>query len=104
MELTELLGLSGAVKSAEFLSLCDNLDPRTGESLTVRQKTTRRETDANGGAREVANSSAPTKNVDVTEELPHAGNQSKGNPLCVGCISSQLGMQRPVFPFGSYQD
>jgi conjugative relaxase-like TrwC/TraI family protein len=51
----ELLGLSGAVKSAEFLSLCDNLDPRTGRSLTVRQKTTRREEDADGSAREVAN-------------------------------------------------
>ncbi len=41
----ESLGLCGAVGADDFLTLCDNLDPRTGESLTVRQKTTRRELD-----------------------------------------------------------
>ncbi|MDQ3621316.1 MAG: relaxase domain-containing protein [Verrucomicrobiota bacterium] len=51
----ELLGLLGSVTSAEFLSLCDNLHPNTGENLTVRQKTTRREENADGSAREVAN-------------------------------------------------
>ncbi len=67
-----MLGLSGAVKSAEFISLCDNLDPRTGQSLTVRHNTTRQETGTDGTAREVANrrvfydfTLSPPKSVSV---------------------------------------
>ena len=51
----ESLGLGGMVEADDFIRLCDNLHPRTGESLTVRQKTTRRESDESGGEREVAN-------------------------------------------------
>ena len=32
--------LSGVVKRDEFLRLCDNLDPRNGDLLTQRLKTT----------------------------------------------------------------
>src|SRR5229473_136984 len=35
------LGLEGAVNKASFELLCDNLDPRTGEPLTVRTRTER---------------------------------------------------------------
>jgi conjugative relaxase-like TrwC/TraI family protein len=35
------LGLSGTVDQASFDRLCDNLDPRTGEQLTVRTRTER---------------------------------------------------------------
>jgi len=36
------LGLSGAVDQFSFERLCDNLDPRSGEPLTVRTRTDRR--------------------------------------------------------------
>src|ERR1700722_11587964 len=35
------LGLEGTVDKFSFERLCDNLDPRTGESLTVRTRTER---------------------------------------------------------------
>lgn len=36
-----MLGLSGTVDQASFERLCDNLDPRTGQQLTVRTRTER---------------------------------------------------------------
>jgi conjugative relaxase-like TrwC/TraI family protein len=36
------LGLEGTVDKASFDRMCDNLDPRTGEQLTVRTRTERR--------------------------------------------------------------
>ncbi|HTS16648.1 MAG TPA: MobF family relaxase [Verrucomicrobiae bacterium] len=51
----ELLGLSGRVGQEEFLRLCDNLHPQTGERLTQRLKTTRTVVDETGRAYEVAN-------------------------------------------------
>jgi conjugative relaxase-like TrwC/TraI family protein len=38
----ERLGLSGEVDQASYFSLCDNLDPHTGEQLTPRKKDERR--------------------------------------------------------------
>jgi hypothetical protein len=40
------LGLSGVTRGDEFLRLCENLRPQTGERLTLRQKTTRTERNA----------------------------------------------------------
>src|SRR5690606_218156 len=37
----ERLGLTGTVGKAAFEQLCDNLDPRTGQPLTVRTRTER---------------------------------------------------------------
>ena len=37
----ERLGLSGKVRAAEFLRLCENQHPATGETLTQRFNTTR---------------------------------------------------------------
>jgi conjugative relaxase-like TrwC/TraI family protein len=37
----KLLGLSGVVEKHDFDALCDNLDPRSGEQLTPRNKTDR---------------------------------------------------------------
>jgi conjugative relaxase-like TrwC/TraI family protein len=51
----ELLELSGQVGRDEFLRLCDNLHPQTGERLTQRLKTTRTVIDETGRAYEVAN-------------------------------------------------
>ena len=36
------LGLSGNVDRRDWDALCDNQDPRTGETLTARQKSNRR--------------------------------------------------------------
>ena len=38
----ELLGLKGEVKRQDYFSLCDNLNPQTGESLTRNTQTNRR--------------------------------------------------------------
>lgn len=51
----EELGLSGATRSDEFLRLCENLHPQSGERLTLRHKTTRMETSTDGGMHESAN-------------------------------------------------
>src|SRR3989442_1491431 len=44
----EQLGLSGVTRRDEFLRLCENLHPQTGERLTLRQKTTRMEIGPDG--------------------------------------------------------
>lgn len=49
------LGLHGITTMDQFERLCDNLHPQTGERLTLRQKTTRTEMDADGKEREAAN-------------------------------------------------
>ncbi len=51
----EDLGLSGVTTADEFVRLCENLHPQTGERLTLRQKTTRTEMDADGKEHETAN-------------------------------------------------
>jgi conjugative relaxase-like TrwC/TraI family protein len=68
----ESLGLSGHVKADEFLSLCENLDPNTGELLTQRLKTTRTVAGDDGEAQTVANrrvffdfTFSPPKSVSV---------------------------------------
>ena len=68
----ESLGLSGKVKRDEFLNLCDNLDPNTGELLTQRLKTTRTVAGDDGEAQTVANrrvfydfTFSPPKSVSV---------------------------------------
>lgn len=47
----EALGLAGVVEETEFVRLCENAHPHTGERLTLRLKHTRKES----GEREVAN-------------------------------------------------
>ncbi|MCI0533969.1 MAG: relaxase domain-containing protein [Verrucomicrobiales bacterium] len=51
----EMLGLSGETHGEQFVRLCENLHPQTGERLTLRQKTTRRETGQDGEEHESAN-------------------------------------------------
>ena len=64
----EALGLASVVKQTEFVRLCENAHPRTGERLTLRLKHTRKESDE----REVANrrvffdfTFSPPKSVSV---------------------------------------
>jgi conjugative relaxase-like TrwC/TraI family protein len=51
----EDLGLSGMTKADEFLKLCENLHPKTGERLTQRMNGKRVTTDAEGKTHEAAN-------------------------------------------------
>lgn len=44
----ERLGLAGIVGKDEFVALCENLHPVTGEQLTPLHKTTRKELGADG--------------------------------------------------------
>ena len=48
------LGLHGDVGRDDFLALCENHHPQTGESLTQRRKNLRRELDENGDERSAA--------------------------------------------------
>lgn len=49
----ELLGLSGKVRADEFLRLCNNQDPSTGDKLTQRFKTTRQDGDDTSANRRI---------------------------------------------------
>jgi conjugative relaxase-like TrwC/TraI family protein len=49
----ERLGLAGKVRADDFLRLCENQHPGTGEKLTQRQNTTRTEGDKNTANRRV---------------------------------------------------
>src|SRR5580692_4773559 len=49
------LGLTGVTNVEQFERLCDNLHPQTGLRLTLRQKTTRTESDVDGAEHEHAN-------------------------------------------------
>jgi conjugative relaxase-like TrwC/TraI family protein len=51
----ESLGLSGVTHTDEFLKLCRNLHPTTGERLTQRHNGTRTEAGKDGNLHEVAN-------------------------------------------------
>jgi len=66
------LGLSGVTSMDEFVRLCDNLHPQTGERLTLRQKTTRTEIDSDGVEHQAANrrvfydfAFSPAKSVSI---------------------------------------
>jgi conjugative relaxase-like TrwC/TraI family protein len=74
----EQLGLSGITGQDEFAALCDNLHPQTGEKLTVRQKTTRLDTGADGELRKNANrrvfydfTFSPAKSVSIAALVGH---------------------------------
>ena len=49
----ERLGLAGKVRADDFLRLCENQHPGTGEKLTQRQNTTRTEGDKNTANRRI---------------------------------------------------
>ena len=49
------LGLAGVTTETEFARLCDNLQPQTGERLTLRHKTTRTEISEDGQERQTFN-------------------------------------------------
>lgn len=77
----EKLGLSGVTRMDEFVRLCENLHPQTGQRLTLRQNTTR--TDIGPDGQEQKNSNrrvfydftfSPAKSVSIAAL---AGNDSR---------------------------
>jgi len=77
----EDLGLAGETQAEDFLRLCDNLHPKTGERLTQRLKTTRMEAGEDGQQHEVANrrvfydfTLSPPKSVSI---VALAGNEPR---------------------------
>jgi conjugative relaxase-like TrwC/TraI family protein len=68
----EKLGLSGVTHQDEFVRLCENVHPQTGQRLTVRQKTTRIDTGPDGESRQSNNrrvfydfTFSPAKSVSI---------------------------------------
>src|SRR3984893_2954338 len=62
-----MLGLGGVVTRDQFLALCDNLHPKTGEQLTQRRNTIRRAEDGEAANRRVFYdfTFSPPKSVSV---------------------------------------
>src|SRR5580658_8913428 len=68
----EDLGLTGVTRMDEFVRLCENLHPQTGEKLTLRQNTTRTDIGRDGQEHESGNrrvfydfTFSPAKSVSV---------------------------------------
>ncbi len=68
----ETLGLTGVTRMNEFVRLCENLHPQTGEQLTMRQNTTRTDLGRDGQEHESSNrrvfydfTFSPAKSVSV---------------------------------------
>ena len=91
------LHLAGTVQGDEFLSLCDNLNPETGQRLTQRLKTTRRQIDANGERQEVANrrvfydfTISPPKSVSIMALVGQDGRITKSHNRAVSAAVCEL--------------
>ena len=91
------LHLSGTVQADEFLSLCDNLNPETGQRLTQRLKTTRIQIDANGDRQETANrrvfydfTISPPKSVSIMALVGQDGRITKSHNRAVSAALCEL--------------
>src|SRR5205814_5756376 len=81
----------------EFLRLCENLHPQTGERLTLRQKTTRREVDSDGTEHEAANrrvfydfTFSPPKSVSIAALLGNDARIVEAHERAVTAALDQL--------------
>src|SRR5438093_1505614 len=93
----EELGLSGVTRADEFVRLCDNLHPRTGQRLTLRQKTTRTEVKSDGSERECANrrvfydfTFSPPKSVSIAALLGNDARIVEAHERAVTAALDQL--------------
>ena len=74
----EKLGLSGVTRQDDFVRLCENLHPKTGEKLTMRQNTMRSDIGPDGQPRQNTNrrvfydfTFSPAKSVSITALVGH---------------------------------
>ena len=93
----DLLGLGERVKRDEFLRLCENLHPQTGELLTQRRKTIRRELDEDGDEREIANrrvfydfTFSPPKDVSILALVGEERRITAAHDRAVKCAVVEL--------------
>ncbi len=93
----EKLGLSGTTRGAEFLRLCENLHPQTGERLTLRNKTTRMEVGQDGEEHQSANrrvfydfTFSPPKSVSVAALVGGDGRIGEAHDRAVATALNQL--------------
>src|SRR5208283_1788044 len=93
----EALGLSGDTHNDEFVRLCENLHPQTGQRLTLRHKTTRREVGADGTERQSANrrvfydfTFSPPKSVSIAALVGHDRRIVQAHEQAVTTALSQL--------------
>jgi len=91
------LGMSGITNSDEFARLCENLHPQTGKRLTLRQKTTRTEMNADGKERETANrrvfydfTFSPPKSVSIAALVGDDARIIEAHEQAVTAAMSQL--------------
>ncbi|RRJ97304.1 conjugative relaxase [Opitutaceae bacterium TAV4] len=70
----QMLGLNGKVTEDQFLKMCDGLHPETGQKLTMRKNTTRREAGRNVSNRRVFYdfTISPPKSVSVVALMQDA--------------------------------
>jgi conjugative relaxase-like TrwC/TraI family protein len=91
----EDLGLAGVTRMEEFVHLCENLHPQTGEKLTMRQNTTRTDIGRDGQEHENSNrrvfydfTFSPAKSVSVAAlvgddpRITEAHEQAVNEALC----------------------
>ncbi len=93
----EALGLSGDTHKDEFVRLCENLHPQTGQRLTLRHKTTRREVGADGAEHQSANrrvfydfTFSPPKSVSIAALVGHDRRIVEAHEQAVAVAVSQL--------------
>src|SRR5438309_10037469 len=93
----EKLGLSGTTRGAEFLRLCENLHPQTGERLTLRNKTTRVEVGQDGEEHQSANrrvfydfTFSPPKSVSVAALVGNDARIVEAHERAVAAALNQL--------------
>ena len=92
-----LLGLGERVRRDEFLRLCENLHPQTGELQTQRRKTIRRELDEDGDERETANrrvfydfTFSPPKDVSILALVGADQRITAAHDRAVKCAVAEL--------------
>jgi conjugative relaxase-like TrwC/TraI family protein len=93
----QALELSGDTHKDEFVRLCENLHPQTGQRLTLRHKTTRREVGADGTEHQSANrrvfydfTFSPPKSVSIAALVGHDRRIVEAHEQSVAVAVSQL--------------
>jgi conjugative relaxase-like TrwC/TraI family protein len=93
----EKLGLSGFTQQDDFVRLCENLHPQTGDKLTLRQNTTRLDIGPDGRPRENTNrrvfydfTFSPAKSVSIAALVGHDSRIVEAHEQAVTVALSQL--------------
>ncbi len=93
----EKLGLSGVTRQDDFVRLCENLHPQTGDKLTLRQNTTRLDIGPDGRPRQNTNrrvfydfTFSPAKSVSIAALVGHDPRIVEAHEQAVGVALNQL--------------